>query len=100
MNKTQEQFFISKINREMSKFEEEQLSFLKQSIYNNAKEIFIRNMIFIYLSANAEAYKLSKFPKNDILEILQNKMLNCEYELNECGVGEMLEEFEEDEVSL
>ena len=100
MNKTQEQFFISKINREMSKFEEEQLSFSKQSIYNNAKEIFIRNMIFIYLSANAEAYKLSKFPKNNILETLQDKMLDYEYDLNECGVGEMLEEFEEDEVSL
>ena len=98
MNKIQEQFFISKINREMSKFEEEQLSFSKQSIYNNAKEIFIRNMIFIYLSANAETYKLSKFPKNNILKILQDKMLD--YDLNECGVGEMLEEFEEDEVTL
>lgn len=82
----------------MSKFEEEQLSFSKQSIYNNAKEIFIRNMIFIYLSANAEAYKLSKFPKNNILETLQDNMLD--YDLNECGVGEMLEEFEEDEVTL
>lgn len=98
MNKIQEQHFISKINREMSKFEEEQLSFSKQSIYNNAKEIFIRNMIFIYLSANAEAYKLSKFPKNNILETLQDKMLD--YDLNEYGVGEMLEEFEEDEVTL
>lgn len=100
MNKTQEQYFISKINSEMSKFEEEQLSFSKQSIYNNAKEIFIRNMIFIYLSANAETYKLSKFPKNNVLETLQDKMLDYEYDLNECGVGEMLEEFEEDEVSL
>lgn len=55
-------------------------------------------MIFIYLSADAEAYKLSKFPKNNILETLQDKMLD--YDLNECGVGGMLEEFEEDEVTL
>ena len=86
------------LENSLAKFEEEQLSFSKQSIYNNAKEIFIRNMIFIYLSANAEAYKLSKFPKNNILETLQDKMLD--YDLNECGVGEMLEEFEEDEVTL
>ena len=95
MNKTQEKYFILKIEKEMANYEDEQLSFSKKSIFNNAKEIFIRN-----LSANAENYSLSKLPKQNILETLQERMENYEFELSEDGVGEMLTDFEESEEML
>ena len=78
MNKTQEKYFILKIEKEMA----------------------IRNLIFIYLSANAENYSLSKLPKQNILETLQERMENYEFELSEDGVGEMLTDFEESEEML
>lgn len=100
MNKTQEKYFILKIEKEMANYEDELLSFSKKSIFNNAKEIFIRNLIFIYLSANAENYSLSKLPKQNILETLQERIENYEFELSEDGVGEMLTDFEEREEML